>query len=170
MLFDTPKQREEFIVQNMNLVRARVHRMLRVSNQWHLFDDVCQEGFVALTLATDRFDEEKGTKFSSYAVVCIDGYLMSYFNRKLAKQEVSLEENLPCFACSDNIEADIICDFDNEAFFKSLPKQKKFIVFYSFLGYSRKEIGLLLSTGESNVGRIIRDIRKEYEKFKTKNT
>lgn len=46
------------------------------------YDDLYQVGSMGLLHAIDRFDETKGFQFSTYAINCIRGYVMSYLTEK----------------------------------------------------------------------------------------
>lgn len=56
-------------------------------------DDLRQEGLIALMKAVDSFDGSRGTKFSTYAEVCINNQMWTYL-AKLKKEPVaqSLED------------------------------------------------------------------------------
>ncbi len=62
--------RERLITSNLNLVRHVVHRYRFTGQE---FEELFQVGCVGLVKAVDRFDLERGTRFSTYAVPLILG-------------------------------------------------------------------------------------------------
>ncbi len=74
---------------NLGLVHFALKRFTTTTDT---YDDLYQVGCIGLLHAIDRFDPALGFKFSSYAVRCIRGYLMSHLTcRALA---VRLPERL----------------------------------------------------------------------------
>lgn len=68
--------REDFINQNMGLVHACAKRF---RNKGIEYEDMIQAGCIGLIKAVDRFDEERGLKFSTYAVPAILGEIKRLF-------------------------------------------------------------------------------------------
>lgn len=70
------KTREEKICDNMGLVHTCAHRF---SGRGIEYDDLFQAGCMGLVKAVDGFEEERGLKFSTYAVPVILGEIRRLF-------------------------------------------------------------------------------------------
>ena len=71
--------RERLIQEHLPLVRALARRF---ANRGEPLDDLISTGTLALIHAVDRFEPEKGTKFSTFATPTIIGELKRYFRDK----------------------------------------------------------------------------------------
>lgn len=71
-----PIYREQFIEQNLGLVHAICKRFVGKGIE---YDDLYQAGCVGLVKAFDTFDEERGFRFSTYAVPVIMGAIRRLF-------------------------------------------------------------------------------------------
>ena len=71
-----PRTREAAILKFRNLVEILAAKMARKGVS---VDDLVQVGTIGLILALDRFDPERGVKFSTYAVNTIVGEIKHYF-------------------------------------------------------------------------------------------
>lgn len=58
------------------------------------YDDDLQTGYTALLLAIEKFDIDRGLRFSTYAVQCIRGSILRYRNRYRYLQHVPENQNL----------------------------------------------------------------------------
>lgn len=72
----TANRREEVIQNNMGLVHACAHRF---KGRGIEYDDLFQAGCIGLCKAADAFDEERGVRFSTYAVPVILGEMRRLF-------------------------------------------------------------------------------------------
>ena len=68
--------RDEIIKQNMGLVHACAHRF---KGRGIEYEDLFQAGCMGLVKATDAFDQERGVRFSTYAVPVILGEMRRLF-------------------------------------------------------------------------------------------
>ena len=68
--------RDEIIQQNMGLVHACAHKF---KGRGIEYDDLFQAGCMGLVKATDAFDQERGVRFSTYAVPVILGEMRRLF-------------------------------------------------------------------------------------------
>ncbi len=68
--------RDEIIKQNMGLVHACAHRF---KGRGIEYEDLFQPGCMGLVKATDAFDQERGVRFSTYAVPVILGEMRRLF-------------------------------------------------------------------------------------------
>lgn len=71
--------RNEIVKNNLPLVKMIVKRYVKVT--YLSFDDLFQEGVLYLIEAIDRYDINKGFKFSTYAVPYIEGKLKKYISK-----------------------------------------------------------------------------------------
>ncbi len=69
-------RRERFVEQNLGLVHACAHRFTGKGIE---YDDLYSAGCMGLIKAVDAFDEERGVKFSTYAVPVILGEIRRLF-------------------------------------------------------------------------------------------
>ena len=93
--------RNELIRHNLRLVHACAHRF---ESRGIEYDDLFSAGCVGLVKAADRFDEEKGFRFSTYAVPVILGEIRQLFRSggsiKISRslQELSIRAKKICEA------------------------------------------------------------------------
>ena len=69
------KALEEIIAANAGLVRAAARRFM---NRGTEFEDLCQIGNIGMIKAVRRFEPERGTRFSTYAVPLIIGEIRRF--------------------------------------------------------------------------------------------
>lgn len=87
------QERDELIMQNYNLVYSVAHDFKNRCNESVGWDDIVQSGLCGLIQAVDRFDSEKGYKFSTYATWwiereirrCLSSDVPEYVNGKAGK-------------------------------------------------------------------------------------
>lgn len=72
-------ERNKLIEDNINLVYTMVNRYFQ---KYAYDDDFIQEGMLGLIKASDKFNPEKGVKFSTYACNCIRNKFIDYINRQ----------------------------------------------------------------------------------------
>ncbi len=82
--------REQIIVFHRPLV-FWIARKFNV--QHHVYPDIVQEGMLALLKAVDKFDPDRGIKFSTYAFYRIKGHMVNYIQRKEARSPIPVEIN-----------------------------------------------------------------------------
>jgi len=74
-----PKIRDRLVVMHQNLVRFLAGKF---ANRGEALEDLVQVGVIGLINAIDRFDPERGTKFSTYATPTIVGEIRRHFRDK----------------------------------------------------------------------------------------
>jgi RNA polymerase sigma-B factor len=74
-----PKIREKLIAMHQNLVRFLAGKF---ANRGEPLEDLVQVGVIGLVNAVDRYDAERGNKFSTYATPTIVGEIRRYFRDK----------------------------------------------------------------------------------------
>jgi RNA polymerase sigma-B factor len=75
------KLRNELVEQNMGLVKKYANQVCNSFNNVE-FDDLVQEGALALVRCVDKFDLTKGCTFSTYAAPHIKGQMYHYIRDK----------------------------------------------------------------------------------------
>ena len=74
-----PRVREQLIAMHQNLVRFLAGKF---ANRGEPLEDLVQVGAIGLVNAVDRYDAERGNKFSTYATPTIVGEIRRYFRDK----------------------------------------------------------------------------------------
>jgi RNA polymerase sigma-B factor len=74
-----PKLRDRLVEMHQNLVRFLAGKF---ANRGEPLDDLVQVGLIGLINAVDRFDPDRGTKFSTYATPTIVGEIRRHFRDK----------------------------------------------------------------------------------------
>ena len=74
-----PQMSDRLVVMHQNLVRYLAGKFV---NRGEPLEDLIQVGSIGLINAIDRFDSERGTKFSTYATPTIVGEIRRYFRDK----------------------------------------------------------------------------------------
>ena len=138
------------------------------------FDDLVQEGYIALNQAICNYDENSGILFYSYASLCINRHLITYCRNMNSKKNYILDNSL-----SDEVLYENAPDFANpeQIVFSKLAYQQfvhikcLFDINYSSIfelrynGFSYKEISALLdipiSTIDGRIYRIKNKIKEE---------
>ena len=77
-MYDEQKERNDMIVENMNLVHHIAHKMYLSPYAYYSYEDIVQEGMIGLIKAADNFNPDLGFAFSTYAVPQIQGYMMRF--------------------------------------------------------------------------------------------
>ncbi len=77
--------RDQLVKMHQNLVRYLASKFV---NRGEPFDDLVQVGMIGLINAVDRFDPERGIKFSTYATPTIVGEIRRYFRDKAWSMKV----------------------------------------------------------------------------------
>lgn len=76
---DNPDEIDEFIEQNTGLVHSIAHKLMKPNLE---FEDLTQEGLIALYISIMNFDTTKGYAFSTYAYPTIYGTIQKYIRDK----------------------------------------------------------------------------------------
>ena len=68
-----------------NLIWSIVHKILTKINDRYYYigleDDLFQEGYMALIIALDKYDNNKNIQFSTFAYKYIYGYCLNYLKK-----------------------------------------------------------------------------------------
>ena len=88
MKFQTQQQRDNFIIDNMGIAKSVVFTLRRGRGCYpHTDEDLCQIAYMLLTQATDNFNPDIGTAFSTYAWTFIKNGLLNEIKKCLRMQE-----------------------------------------------------------------------------------
>lgn len=162
----------ELFKQNKKLVYYVYHKLIKELPQDFISqhgDDLKQEGLIGLWKASERFDESRGNKFTSYAVSLIRGYMLIYIEtvyrskRKGEKlQFVSLDaeyfKDVTFHAAipTKGEEDELWILTDNR-----LTEEERKLVRLIYEGYTQKEIAGLLGIKQPTVSRRILLIKEK---------
>jgi RNA polymerase sigma factor (sigma-70 family) len=80
---DCIESRNKVINSNTRMVLSITHKFGFKNRE--SFDDLYQEGIVGLIWAIDRFDVDRGSKFSVFAYRAIRGYMLNQLNNRFNK-------------------------------------------------------------------------------------
>lgn len=83
--------RNNYVLQNQNLI-YKVLLDLSIENTNPIYEDLCQEGLLALINAIDSFRDNK-YKFSTYAYRCIYNHLLDILKKRQLKT-ISLDKEI----------------------------------------------------------------------------
>lgn len=75
----SPNIRDQLVIMHQNLVRFLAGKF---ANRGEALEDLVQVGLIGLINAIDRFDPDRGTKFSTYATPTIVGEIRRHFRDK----------------------------------------------------------------------------------------
>lgn len=145
------------------------------------YEDLCQEGYIAITEAISKYDGET-SKFYTYVTICIKRDIEKYVKCHMRKKHKALNESISLSSpvCDDDLLLeDVIessCDIEsyilNEELREKLYDFKYLINFEDSLVYelllssaSMKEISVLLDVGYNDVKRIIRKNNKSLNEY-----
>lgn len=142
------------------------------------FDDLLQEGMIALNAAINGYDDSNGVLFYTYVSVCIERHLATYCRRIDNKKNYFLNNSIDedNYYSKVDFKSSIDYIFDEKLaeeefiFYKNAFDIKHSSVFeLRYNGFTYKEIGKLLDISVSTVdGRLyqIRKILQEKYNFK----
>lgn len=171
--------RDELIINNIRLVRYVIHKM----NLHHRADEYYDAGLIGLVKAANKFNPDKGIKFSSFAVTCIRNEILIEIRKEYPERPISLDitvsvngyDNkneltlLDMIPDSFNMEEYIIekekYDVMNKALLALTDRELTiFKLYYGRHDMTQKEIAMLLGTTQSNMSRIMKNIIKKLRK------
>lgn len=136
-------------------------------------DDIISSGLLGLVKAANTFDSERGTKFSTYAALCIRNEMLMYIRkaRRYFDREISLEspvtvdESGGILTIADMLEAnenpqdECLAGLMYEEFIQKLTPLDQRVLVMRIEGYKQKEISARLGYSQGYIARRIKGIR-----------
>lgn len=168
---------DTLITDNIQLVYFCFNKLTGSSLMKRYREDIIAEGMLGLVKAAKSFDFRRKTKFSTYAIMCIQNQMLMFIRKlnKFVPYEVSL--NQPIANRKDGSECcyiDILVDntdFTDMAVMKNtisefIAKQCKLdkrILSGIWKGMNQREIANAIGVSQSYVSRRICGMRKKYK-------
>lgn len=136
-------------------------------------DDIISSGLLGLVKAANTFDSERGTKFSTYAALCIRNEMLMYIRkvRRYFGKEISLEEPVSTdetgtvLTIADIIEAnenpqdECLAGIMFTEFQRRLSSLDRSILKMKMAGYRQKEIARHLGYSQGYIVKRIKGIQ-----------
>lgn len=158
---------ERLIIEN----EALVYHVLKQMHLYSQLEDYYDVGMIGLCKAAKTFDNSKGSKFSTYACICIRNTILmdirdqkrqcDYYSVSLQtpvggeKDEILLEDTISDY----ELEVDILNKEEKMALIESIRKlndeDRQMIDLYFWKEMTQKEIARYLKMSQANVSRRI---------------
>lgn len=158
---------ERLIIEN----EALVYHVLKQMHLYSQLEDYYDVGMIGLCKAAKTFDNSKGSKFSTYACICIRNTILmdirdqkrqcDYYSISLQtpvggeKDEILLEDTISDY----ELEVDILNKEEKMALIESIRKlndeDRQMINLYFWKEMTQKEIARYLKMSQANVSRRI---------------
>lgn len=158
---------ERLIIEN----EALVYHVLKQMHLYSQLEDYYDVGMIGLCKAAKTFDNSKGSKFSTYACICIRNTILmdirdqkrqcDYYSISLQtpvggeKDEILLEDTISDY----ELEVDILNKEEKMALIESIRKldndDRQMIDLYFWKEMTQKEIARCLKMSQANVSRRI---------------
>ena len=158
---------ERLIIKN----EALVYHVLKQMHLYSQLEDYYDVGMIGLCKAAKTFDNSKGSKFSTYACICIRNAILmdirdqkrqcDYYSISLQtpvggeKDEISLEDTISDY----ELELDILNKEEKMALIESIRKlndeDRQMIDLYFWKEMTQQEISRYLKMSQANVSRRI---------------
>ena len=168
MKFETKAERDKFIEDNMKLVTYTIDKKFPSYKHEKLdssFEETFQTGCIGLIKAVDKFDENKGYSFSTYAISCIVGEILLSireikhgirYGRRILTNKKRIEE------------MQIEIDYDerlrvNDMLNTLSEKNKAMVIDYVFNGMSQRQIGEKFNCTQQVAGK---NIKRSFNKLR----
>lgn len=162
---------------NIGLVYLVLRQMNLVSD--NEFEDLVQEGSLGLVKACDTYDSSKGSKFSTYACICIRNNILMYLRtrRKHSKFETISSDTFiinprdPQEAIrmidlledpGSSVDSKVATSLLIGSLKSECPRYKE-ILRLTYEGYNQREIGERLRVSQSYVSRVQSKLRSKYK-------
>lgn len=136
-------------------------------------DDIISSGLLGLVKAANTFDSKRGTKFSTYAALCIRNEMLMYMRkvRRYFGKEISLEEPVSTdetgtvLTIADTIEAnenpqdECLAGIMLAEFQRRLSTLDRSVLKMKMEGYRQKEIARCLGYSQGYIAKRIKGIQ-----------
>lgn len=154
--------RDKLVLDNMKLVNQVLH-----DNYPSIaFDeDLIQEGRLALVKAAQKYDPDKGTKFSSYAYPAILHHYYHIMRDRFSPKRYHVEADIDLERHLEEEERFYVYDPVNfEGFLAQLSELDKTIVLYRVVeGYTHNQIADILGYTHQYISLRLKKIRKVFD-------
>lgn len=157
---------EELVLDNMPLAGHIAKKYLSTGYE---YDDLMQEGAIGLIIAAEKFDPERGCRFSVWAGTCIENSIRMYLRRE--KKHKRCVMSLDQEACEDGSRLEGLIGFQADGFEDILeqdllrravgvltPEEQKLVRMYYFDGIPQKELARRYGTRQSMVSKRLKRI------------
>lgn len=165
--------RDDLVCDNIRLVYYIFGKLSQTEFSALHKDDIISSGILGLVKAANTFDTERGTKFSTYAALCIRNEMLMYMRkaRRYFNQEISLEspvtvdESGAILTIADTLEAnenpqdECLAGLMYEEFIRKLTTLDQRVLGMRIEGYKQKEISTRLGYSQGYIARRIKGIR-----------
>lgn len=154
------EQKRKLVLDNINLV---YHLARKLGYDFEKDEDAIQYGMLGLCIAADRFDPNRGVKFSTYAYSYIIHWLEGTYSDIKMKERIDNGMYVSVDDLSYIISDEFVTD-EKEELEEILLKAKKELreVFLLLLaGYSRKEISKKINKSQSTISCWISKFKEE---------
>lgn len=165
--------RDDLVCDNIRLVYYIFGKLSQTEFSALHKDDIISSGILGLVKAANTFDTERGTKFSTYAALCIRNEMLMYIRkaRRYFDQEISLEspvtvdESGAILTIADTLEAnenpqdECLAGLMYEEFIRKLTTLDQRVLGMRIEGYKQKEISARLGYSQGYIARRIKGIR-----------
>lgn len=165
--------RDDLVCDNIRLVYYIFGKLSQTEFSALHKDDIISSGILGLVKAANTFDAERGTKFSTYAALCIRNEMLMYIRkaRRYFDQEISLEspvtvdESGAILTIADTLEAnenpqdECLAGLMYEEFIRKLTTLDQRVLGMRIEGYKQKEISARLGYSQGYIARRIKGIR-----------
>ena len=124
-------------------------------------DDIISSGLLGLVKAANTFDSKRGTKFSTYAALCIRNEMLMY----MRKVPVSTDETGTVLTIADTIEAnenpqdECLAGIMFAEFQRRLSTLDRSVLKMKMEGYRQKEIARCLGYSQGYIAKRIKGIQ-----------
>ncbi len=170
------------------LISLKSKKYLNLAKRYGLeYNDIFQEGMVGLSEAIRCYKEQKETKFSSFANLCIDRQIYSTLSKASRKKHTLLNESFsldftieedgkPLMEFLFDKNSDPSIKFENEENRKSLMEYlnanltdlEKNVLNLRLNGFEYKEISVLLNKSYKSIDSSLQRVRLKLKEYITK--
>lgn len=165
--------RDDLVCDNIRLVYYLFGKLSQTEFSTLHKEDIISSGILGLVKAANTFDAERGTKFSTYAALCIQNEMLMYIRkaRRYFDREISLEspvtvdESGGILTIADMLEAnenpqdECLAGLMYEEFIQKLTPLDQRVLVMRIEGYKQKEISARLGYSQGYIARRIKGIR-----------
>lgn len=161
----------ELFNENKNIVYSIYNK--EFTSRPELKDDLIQVGLMTLWKTANKFDPERGAKFSTFAYHSVENNMRCFSVRSYKKTCCLLSLSEPV-GDGDSTYEDVIASPVNftdavevddvfHQIFKELNAQQKKVIQAVIDGYKKTEISEIMSLSKAKIAKILKDFRKKLQ-------